>query len=146
MPFEKKNPLSTFTFEYGTFTSEYTISRSEQKNWRLNFAAMSVKVSRNFQSGWLWTEKRCAEFFMIKIRITVSPNSTKLPGDDENRVHFCEWLHPLLQTLSGIIFTIKATRQYFIQHKESTNRGCSKSIPIRSNSYRHFRPTHVTEY
>jgi hypothetical protein len=107
----KNNCLSTFTFEYGTFTSEYTISRPEQKNWRLSFAATSVKVSRNFQSGWFWTETGVQNFSRLKFLSPSLQTVQNLPGDDKNPVHFCEWLHPWLQTQSGIIFTIKATRQ-----------------------------------
>jgi hypothetical protein len=109
----KSNCLSTFTFEYGTFTSEYTVSRSEQKIWSLNFAAMSAKVTRNFQSGWLLTETDLQNFSRLKFLSPSLQTGQNLPGDDENLVHFSEWLYPWLQTLSSIIFTIKATRQYF---------------------------------
>jgi hypothetical protein len=108
MPFEKQ--LSTFTFEYGTFTTEYTTSRSEQKIWRLNFTAMCVKVSRKFHFVWFWTEIGVQNFSPLKFLSSSLQTVQNLPGDDENRAHFCKLLHPWLQTLSGIIFTIKVTR------------------------------------
>jgi len=74
---------------------------------------MSVKVSRNFQTGWFWTGTVVQNFSRLKFLSPSFQTVKNLPGDDENRVHFCEWLHPWLQTLSGIIFMIKATRQYF---------------------------------